>query len=159
MPIHRLILSTALVLAAAACTTAPAEPPEPGLRSLKTARGAYAYIDDPAGPSEGAPRALAQTSAAAPAGRAVLFRAPLCPPKRNDGVTFDGCLRAVAKTSFITAPVQDFPSVVALRRSLPTDYAIRAKRPPISSDANSQRVPEERRNVRVRALLFAAKKE
>jgi len=42
---------------------------------------------------------------------------------------------------------------------LPADNAMTSHDPPITTEANSARVDEEQRNVRVRAFLYAASKE
>ena len=43
--------------------------------------------------------------------------------------------------------------------SLPSDQFMRSYNPPITEDADSDRVQEEKRNVSVTAFLYATKKE
>jgi hypothetical protein len=80
-------------------------------------------------------------------------------PVTNDGIHFAGKARKVAKTSIAQAPVENFDSLVALLDPLLTknqfsDQTMRDKIAP-----NSPRVDEEKRNVNVKAFLYATKKE
>ena len=74
-----------------------------------------------------------------------------------DNIEFVGKVRRDAKTSIVDAPVETFNSVAELLGSLERDSAIRGH-PLIGSAPDNARIEEEKRNVRVRAFLFAAKK-
>jgi hypothetical protein len=77
----------------------------------------------------------------------------------SDADTFAGHARAAAKTSIADAPVEDFADLPAFLATLPSDDAMRHHVPKITEAADSNRVAEERRNVRVHAYIWAAKKE
>jgi hypothetical protein len=70
---------------------------------------------------------------------------------------FTGTSRRIAKTTIFKAPVEEFDALAALLDSLPTNDVMRGKN--ISHAPTSNRVAEERRNVRVKAFLYAFKKE
>jgi len=68
------------------------------------------------------------------------------------GDDFEGRARKAAKLSIPTAATEAFADVSSLLESLPED-------PDVSDDRDSGRIPEEERNVRVRAFLYAASRE
>jgi hypothetical protein len=80
-------------------------------------------------------------------------------PARGAGDAFRGTARKAAKTSIANAPVEAFDGLASLIASLPRDSQMSARTPPISEGPTSNRVSEERRNVRVRAFLYAASRE
>lgn len=69
------------------------------------------------------------------------------------GDKFSGTARKAAKLSIPAAKTEKFADVSALLKSLPKDPKN------VSEDRNSRRIPEEERNVRVRAFLYAASRE
>lgn len=71
--------------------------------------------------------------------------------------SFVGVDRRAAKLSIGTGTMETFPSVFALIASLPPDAQMSSRS--ISSDAQSARVVEEQRNVRIRARIYAASRE
>lgn len=73
--------------------------------------------------------------------------------------TYRGTARKAAKISIADAAVEAFGDVKALVETLPTDRDMASRRPPITTGATSGRVDEEKRNVRVRAFLYAASRE
>lgn len=77
--------------------------------------------------------------------------------RESDGDEFTGVVRRDAKTSIVDAPIESFDSVRELLMSLEPDEVIRSN-PLISRASDNPRLSEEKRNVRVRAFLFAAKK-
>lgn len=76
-----------------------------------------------------------------------------------DADTFAGHARAAAKTSIADAHVEEFADLPAFLATLPSDDSMRHHVPTITESAISDRVAEERRNVRVHAYVWAAKKE
>lgn len=74
----------------------------------------------------------------------------------QSGDKFRGKARKAAKLAIATAPVEDFDDLEDLLDSLPADADMIAHTPPITVGVNSGRVAEEKRNVRVRAFLYAA---
>jgi len=70
---------------------------------------------------------------------------------------FRGTSRRIAKTTIFNGPVEDFDSVASLLDSLPKNQAMRDKH--LSNAPTSNRVAEERKNVRVKAYIYAFKKE
>ncbi|MGH9871735.1 MAG: pYEATS domain-containing protein [Pyrinomonadaceae bacterium] len=75
------------------------------------------------------------------------------------GDNYQGIARQVAKLSIGKGPVENFKELKDLIDSLPPDSTMMAHVPPITNNANSARVKEEQRNIRVRAFLYAARKE
>jgi len=63
----------------------------------------------------------------------------------------------VAKTTIFLGPVEEFDTVGALIDSLPSNSKMKAK--DISHAPASARVDEEKRNIRVKAFIYAFKKE
>ncbi len=72
---------------------------------------------------------------------------------------FRGNDRKDAKTSIADAPIEHFASLEALKQTLQSDDAMRHHDPKITEDADSGRVKEEKRNVRVPAFICAIKYE
>jgi hypothetical protein len=77
--------------------------------------------------------------------------------KLPGGDTFAGQARMVAKLSIAAAPVENFGDVSKLIASLPTlDEMVKLN---IPTTANSDRVKQEKRNIRLTGFLFAASAE
>src|SRR5262245_23141373 len=73
---------------------------------------------------------------------------------------FEGHDREAAKTSIApTTQIENFDSLEDLLDDLPEDADMLNHHPPITRDQNSKRVAEERRNVRVKGWIYAAKLE
>jgi hypothetical protein len=72
---------------------------------------------------------------------------------------FAGTDRKAAKISIAASPVEAFSNLSILLDDLPTDDFMRHYNPPITEDADSNRVQEENRNVSITAYLYATKKE
>jgi hypothetical protein len=83
----------------------------------------------------------------------------LAPGGAPSGDAFRGHDRKAAKLSIANASVEQLDDLAQVLDSLPSDAAMTSHNPPITEDADSGRVTEEKRNVRVRAWLYAAKKE
>jgi hypothetical protein len=75
------------------------------------------------------------------------------------GDNFQGTARKAAKLSFADAETENFADVRELIGSLPEEEAMIHHQPEITTDALSERVTEEERNVRVRAFIYAASRE
>jgi hypothetical protein len=80
-------------------------------------------------------------------------------PKKAPGDTFAGTARKAAKLSIPNAKVQTYKDLKNLLKSLPDDAVMAARKPKIKTGATSNRVSQEKRNVRVRAFLYAASRE
>jgi hypothetical protein len=80
--------------------------------------------------------------------------APRVAPTDNK---FRGTARKAAKLSIADAPMESFDDIDNLIATLKSHNKMKAKR--ISTDAGSGRVPEEKRNVHVKAFLYAASLE
>jgi hypothetical protein len=78
---------------------------------------------------------------------------------RSSGDTFAGTARAAAKLSISTAAIEAFNDIKDLIDTLPSKSKMTHHHPPITTEANSGRVQEEERNVRVTAFLYAASRE
>jgi hypothetical protein len=76
----------------------------------------------------------------------------------GSGDRFRGTDRKAAKTSIVPGADTPFADIAALRATLPSDDDM-INDPNISKDASNNRVERERRNVRVRAYLYAVAKE
>jgi hypothetical protein len=72
---------------------------------------------------------------------------------------FAGTDRRAAKISIVDGPTRSFDDLQGLIDSLTADDAMIDHDPAITQDAASQRVAEEKRNVRVRGFLYAASRE
>jgi hypothetical protein len=86
--------------------------------------------------------------AAHPAGRVA---------RRSD--SFRGSKRKAAKLAIADAPIEAFGDLPSFIASLTPDRQMRSRRPPISDGPRSNRVDEEKRNIHVRAFLYAASRE
>ena len=75
------------------------------------------------------------------------------------GDSFKGTSRKAAKLSIATAAMESFRDLKNLIASLPADRTMVALRPPITTSSTSNRVSKEKRNVRIRAFLYAASRE
>jgi hypothetical protein len=72
---------------------------------------------------------------------------------------FDGNARKAAKLSIANAPTQTFMDLKNLVNSLPPHDDMKNRVPKIKTTATSNRVAEEKRNVKVKAFLYAASRE
>ena len=86
-----------------------------------------------------------------------LMKAMKKPAPKGDN--FGGTQRKAAKITIATGNTKTFKTVSTLIASLPTDEQMIKRKPKISKAASSGRVPEEMRNVRVSAFLYAASRE
>jgi hypothetical protein len=75
------------------------------------------------------------------------------------GDNFTGTARKAAKLSIANAPTEQFNDLKNLIKSLAADNVMKSHNPPIKTSATSDRVKEEKRNVRVKAFLYAASRE
>jgi hypothetical protein len=75
------------------------------------------------------------------------------------GDKFKGTARKAAKLSIAKAKTEKFNDLRSLIKSLTPDDEMREHDPPIKTDAKSNRVAEEKRNVRVPAFIYAASRE
>ena len=75
------------------------------------------------------------------------------------GDDFKGAERKAAKLSIASAPTEQFKDLKSLIQSLPADKVMKTHKPKISTAATSNRVKEEKRNVKVKAFLYAASRE
>jgi len=93
----------------------------------------------------------------APVPRAAVtpFVAPAVPPGDN----FAGTARKAAKLSIAPANAETFVDLQGLLKTLPTKSAMKKHKPKITTEANSGRVVEENRNVRLLLFLYAASRE
>ena len=72
---------------------------------------------------------------------------------------FQGKARKAAKISIADAEVETFEDIKDLIETLPAREDMTSHQPPITTDAESDRVDEEKRNVQLRAFLYAASRE
>jgi len=79
--------------------------------------------------------------------------------EETEGHHFRGKARKAAKISISNAPTEVFADLADLIESLPAEADMIDHHPPIGTGLTSRRVPEEHRNVRVRAFLYAASRE
>jgi hypothetical protein len=79
--------------------------------------------------------------------------------QRKIGDTFQGTSRRASKLSIPDALVEEFVDLLDLIDSLPSREQMVNHTPPVTTDKDSKRVFEERRNVRVRVWLYAASRE
>ena len=73
--------------------------------------------------------------------------------------SFRGTARKAAKLAIADAPIEAFGDLPSLIASLTPDRRMSSRRPPISNGPRSNRVDEEKRNIHVRAFLYAASRE
>jgi hypothetical protein len=67
--------------------------------------------------------------------------------------------RMVAKLSVTTAKLETFDNIDDLRTSLPADAVMQKHKPPITKATDFDRVAEEKRNVSVKAYIYAISRE
>ncbi|HYO50830.1 MAG TPA: hypothetical protein VEW94_13340 [Chloroflexia bacterium] len=79
--------------------------------------------------------------------------------QRKIGDTFQGTSRRATKLSIPDGLVEEFVDLLDLIDSLPPREQMVNHAPPVTTDKDSKRVFEERRNVRVRVWLYAASRE
>jgi hypothetical protein len=72
---------------------------------------------------------------------------------------FEGTSRKAAKLSISGAAIEEFHDIAALIATLPAHNKMANHQPTITTKASMGRVTEEKRNVRVRAFLYAASRE
>lgn len=77
--------------------------------------------------------------------------------RKAPGDQFGGTSRRAAKLSIAAAEIEEFDDVADLIATLPSHQEMKKKK--IAKDAKSNRVEEEKRNVRVHAFLYAASRE
>lgn len=87
------------------------------------------------------------------------FGAPLIGWAAPPSDSFRGTARKAAKLAIADAPIEVFGDLPRLIASLPPDRQMSSHRPPISDRPTSNRVDEEKRNIHVRAFLYAASRE
>ena len=78
---------------------------------------------------------------------------------RSTGDDFAGTARMAAKLSIADAPAESFETVAAVIATLPAKSDMVNHDPRIRDDRESERVVEEKRNVRLSAFLYAASRE
>jgi hypothetical protein len=84
---------------------------------------------------------------------------PLGEPAVPVSDDFRGTARKAAKLVIATAHAEPFGDLPDLLKTLPPKDKMTKHQPVITTDANSGRVAEENRNVRLRAFLYAASRE
>src|SRR5215472_15234935 len=75
------------------------------------------------------------------------------------GDNYMGKDRKAAKLSIASAATESFNDLANLVKSLTADKTMVALKPPISTGPTSNRVSQEKRNVRVKAFIYAASHE
>ena len=75
------------------------------------------------------------------------------------GDSFKGKSRKAAKLSIVSGAPEAFNDLKKLISGLPDDADMADHDPPITTNSSSDRVTEEKRNVRVDAFLYAASRE
>ena len=79
--------------------------------------------------------------------------------KLPTGDNFKGTARKAAKLSIANATTEKFSDVKDLIASLAPEKTMKNHKPPITTAATSNRVKEEKRNIRVNAFIYAASRE
>jgi hypothetical protein len=79
--------------------------------------------------------------------------------KLPSGDNFAGTARKAAKLSIASATTEKFSDVKDLIASLAPEKTMTNHKPPIKDTATSDRVKEEKRNIRVSAFIYAASRE
>lgn len=146
-------------------STKPAEPPKPPAADLvlppdipiestanftSTKSGKTYRIDVVKDDREEALRAL-------PAGSRDVPPGPMAHALGSDAYT--GTARKAAKLSIVNAPVEPFADLPVMVATLPAHNLMVNHNPPIKTTATSNRVAEEKRNVKLTAFLYAASRE
>ena len=90
-------------------------------------------------------------AAVPPIGAPVPFAVP--------GDNFAGTARKAAKLAVSNAAMEVFADLPPLIATLPSKTSMKKHKPKITTEANSARVAEEKRNVRLTAFLYAASRE
>lgn len=85
--------------------------------------------------------------------------APLGAPAVPLGDDFQGTARKAAKLTLATVAPKSFSDLQDLLKTLPSKTFMKNHKPKITTDANSARVAEEKRNVHLRAFLYASSRE
>ena len=75
------------------------------------------------------------------------------------GDSFRGTSRKAAKLSIVAGKPEEFDDLKNLIADIPDDAGMADHDPPITTKPDSDRVAEEKRNVRVNAFLYAASRE
>ena len=75
------------------------------------------------------------------------------------GDNYKGTDRKAAKLSIAKADIEEFDDLKDLIESLPLIEEMVKHKPKIGTDSASDRVKEEKRNIRIRAFLYAASRE
>lgn len=75
------------------------------------------------------------------------------------GDSFKGTARKAAKLSIANAQTEKFSDLKDLIASLTAESAMKNHKPPITTEATSNRVKEEKRNVHVPVFIYAASRE
>ena len=79
--------------------------------------------------------------------------------KLPTGDSFKGTARKAAKLSIASAQAENFSDLKDLIKSLAPENTMKNHNPPITTAATSNRVKEEKRNIRVPVFLYAASRE
>lgn len=87
------------------------------------------------------------------------LKAALAKPEAAPSDNFEGTARKAAKLSITDAPVKTFNDLKTLVNSLPSHEDMKNHSPKIQKTASSNRVAEEKRNVRIKVFLYAASRE
>jgi hypothetical protein len=88
---------------------------------------------------------------------AAVRAAPLVLAAKGD--EFQGSDRKKAKLSVVSGATQSFDDITKLIKGLAAEKAMVTHKPPLTRDPDCDRVHEEKRNVRVRAWVYAASRE
>jgi hypothetical protein len=125
---------------------APTRSPAPGATRVATSKRSYRIIRTNEVDPKDSPMPRA---AVAP------FGAPAVPIVD----AFTGTARKAAKLALATAAPKSFSDLQDLLKTLPSKTFMKNHTPKITTDATSGRVAEEKRNVHLRAFLYAASRE
>src|SRR5690242_12889120 len=153
---------------AAAAPLTPMRPGMPALDSVHTTKQfspvagqTYNIISttetdsyESSAPAKNVPKLLQSTPAPTSAAVAAAVKA-----KAPVGDNFAGTARKAAKLSKATGTTEQFADVKDLIASLAPESTMIKHKPKITTTANSGRVTEEQRNVKVSAFLYAASRE
>lgn len=151
---------------------APLSPLRPGMPALDSVHNMKEFAPQPGGPTyhiisttetdsyessapaKNMPKLLQSTPAPSSAAVAAALKA-----KAPAGDNFAGTARKAAKLSKATGATEQFADVKDLIASLAPESTMIKHKPKITTTANSGRVKEEQRNVKVSAFLYAASRE
>lgn len=87
------------------------------------------------------------------------LNAALAKPEAALSDNFAGTARKAAKLSISSAPVQTYKDLKTLVSSLPAHEDMKNHVPKIKTTSTSDRVAEEKRNIRIKVFLYAASRE